>query len=92
MGDSMAFLDTGSEIVQVSSNHRVEDSPEDCARVLAKGGTIAQSDVDGVVAGPLRVWPGGLMMTRTIGDPSAGDFCPADPEVRQVTLPPGGAR
>ena len=37
------------------------------------GGSIAQSDIDGVIAGPLRVWPGGLMMTRSLGDASAGD-------------------
>ena len=38
----------------------------------AAGGEIAQSDVDGVVAGPLRVWPGGLAMTRSLGDHEAG--------------------
>ena len=58
---------------QISGNHRVSDNPEDVARVERAGGIIAQSDIDGVVAGPFRVWPGGLMMTRSIGDASAGE-------------------
>ena len=58
---------------QISGNHRVSDNPEDVARVVKAGGVIAQSDVDGIIAGPMRVWPGGLMMTRSIGDASAGE-------------------
>ncbi|GAX81509.1 hypothetical protein CEUSTIGMA_g8937.t1 [Chlamydomonas eustigma] len=92
VGDSLAFLDTGTEILQISGNHRVSDCPEEAERVRQAGGHIAQSDIDGVVAGPLRVWPGGLMMTRSIGDAAAGDLCLGEPEVRQVTIPPNGAR
>jgi serine/threonine protein phosphatase PrpC len=38
VGDSHAFLDTGREVVQMSGNHRLEDSPSERARVLAEGG------------------------------------------------------
>ena len=38
VGDSHAFLDTGKEVVQMSGNHRLEDSPAERARVLAEGG------------------------------------------------------
>jgi len=38
VGDSHAFLDTGKEVVQMSGNHRLEDSPSERARVLAEGG------------------------------------------------------
>ena len=62
-----------SPLPQISGNHRVSDAPEDVERVKRAGGSIAQSDIDGVIAGPLRVWPGGLMMTRSLGDASAGD-------------------
>lgn len=58
--------------LQISGNHRVNENPEEQARVKAAGGAIAQSDVDGKVAGPLRVWPGGLAMTRSIGDHESG--------------------
>lgn len=51
----------------------MSDNAEDVERIVRLGGIIAQSDVDGVIAGPLRVWPGGLMMTRSLGDASAGN-------------------
>ena len=35
-------------------------------------GDIEQSEVDGKAVGQLRVWPGGLAMTRSIGDYEAG--------------------
>ncbi|KAG1675420.1 hypothetical protein FOA52_012339 [Chlamydomonas sp. UWO 241] len=92
VGDSLAYLDTGSEIIQVSGNHRVGLMADEIARVEASGGNIGQSDIDGIAGGPDRVWPGGLMMTRTLGDHGAQGLCIPEPEVRQVTLPPGGAR
>lgn len=46
---------------------------------------MAQSCIeDGKGVGPLRVWPGGLAMSRTIGDASGGDVVSATPDVRQV--------
>lgn len=36
--------------------------------------------------GPLRVWPGGLAMGRTIGDASAGSVATCEPEIRQVGI------
>lgn len=47
-------------------------------------GAIEQSNIDGKPAGPLRVWPGGLAMSRTIGDHEAGNLVIAEPEIRQV--------
>jgi serine/threonine protein phosphatase PrpC len=41
--------------------------------------------------GPLRVWPGGLMMTRTLGDKDAIHAI-ATPEVYHTLLPSGGGR
>ena len=55
-------------------------------------GAIAQSLVEDVVAGPLRIWPGGLAMARSIGDVEAGALAIAEPEIRQITLPLSGAR
>lgn len=42
--------------------------------------------------GPLRVWPGGLAMSRSIGDAECGARVSADPEVVRVTLPALGSR
>jgi len=38
VGDSHAFLDTGKEVVQMSGNHRLEDSLQERKRVVAEGG------------------------------------------------------
>mmetsp|Transcript_29704 Transcript_29704/g.83736 ORF Transcript_29704/g.83736 Transcript_29704/m.83736 type:complete len:499 (+) Transcript_29704:95-1591(+) len=93
VGDSLALLDTGMEVIQVSGNHRLDDNPEEQQRVLDAGAEVAQSCIeDGKGVGPLRVWPGGLAMSRTIGDACGGDVVTAMPEVRQVTLPSSGGR
>eukprot|EP00193_Tetraselmis_chui_P011408 CAMPEP_0177777640 /NCGR_PEP_ID=MMETSP0491_2-20121128/15482_1 /TAXON_ID=63592 /ORGANISM="Tetraselmis chuii, Strain PLY429" /LENGTH=355 /DNA_ID=CAMNT_0019296767 /DNA_START=98 /DNA_END=1163 /DNA_ORIENTATION=- len=94
VGDSWAFLDTGAEVIQVCGNHRLDDSEEERERVKAAGCEVSQSTCreEGTGVGPLRVWPGGLAMSRTIGDFEAGDAVTALPELRQVTLPSSGAR
>ncbi|GIL74972.1 hypothetical protein Vretifemale_4816 [Volvox reticuliferus] len=105
VGDSLAYLDTGSEIVVVSANHRVAESTEEQERILNAGGRIKpakydEDDLEGEVpasATPhegqqLRVWPGGINMTRTIGDEAAKGLLIAEPSVRQISLPVTGAR
>jgi hypothetical protein len=92
VGDSLAFLDTGAEVLAISGNHRLEDSKSEVERIIASGGEVATSTVDGKPAGPIRVWPGGLAMSRSIGDVDAGDRVCAEPEVCQVTIPYEGAR
>ena len=92
VGDSQAYLDTGSEVLSVSANHRLDDNESERARIEGLGGEVASSTVNGKPAGPLRVWPGGLAMSRTIGDVEAGLLCLAEAEVVQVTIPKDGAR
>ncbi|KAK3278009.1 hypothetical protein CYMTET_14019, partial [Cymbomonas tetramitiformis] len=87
VGDSLAFFDTGKEVVRVSGNHRLDDNKVEVARCEAAGNEIGQAVFDGIPDGPLRVWPGGLMMARTIGDLEAGAVVTADPEVKQFTIP-----
>eukprot|EP00798_Chlamydomonas_sp_ICE-L_P008245 gene8245-1514_t len=87
VGDSDAYLDTGKEIILVSGNHRAENK-EEAERVEAAGGEIAPSEL----GGSLRVWPGGLMMTRSLGDRDAKGLAVGHPEVRQISIPPTGAR
>eukprot|EP00208_Stichococcus_sp_RCC1054_P003755 CAMPEP_0206138556 /NCGR_PEP_ID=MMETSP1473-20131121/3407_1 /ASSEMBLY_ACC=CAM_ASM_001109 /TAXON_ID=1461547 /ORGANISM="Stichococcus sp, Strain RCC1054" /LENGTH=535 /DNA_ID=CAMNT_0053532023 /DNA_START=78 /DNA_END=1682 /DNA_ORIENTATION=- len=92
VGDSLGYLDTGSEVVQVSGNHRLDDSKAERERILATGAEVAQSEVEGKGVGPMRVWPGGLAMGRTIGDHAGGAVVLCEPEIRQMTLPTGGGR
>lgn len=53
---------------QVSGNHRLDDSKAERARVEAAGAEVAASVLEGKPVGPLRVWPGGLAMSRSLGD------------------------
>ncbi|KAL0045273.1 hypothetical protein WJX82_002436 [Trebouxia sp. C0006] len=92
VGDSTAYLDTGAEVVQVSDTHRLDDNKAERKRCEAAGSEVCKSTVDGKPVGPDRVWPGGLAMSRTIGDYMAGDVVLPEPEVRRVALPSKGAR
>ena len=71
---------------QVTRSHRLDDSAAERERVLGVGAEVAQSEVDGKPVGPLRVWPGGLAMSRTLGDHEAGATCTCEPDVRQACV------
>lgn len=72
----------------MSGNHRLDDNEAEQQRILAQGGELApvHYEDEGYV-GALRVWPGGLAMSRTIGDVRAGDLVTAVPEVKRVRGP-----
>jgi serine/threonine protein phosphatase PrpC len=42
--------------------------------------------------GPLRIWPGGLCVSRSIGDIDVGRVVIAAPHIRQVLVPSWGCR
>ena len=76
----------------ISEDHRLETSGAERERVKGLGGTLAQAaGANGYPEGPIRVWPGGLAVARTIGDVAAAGLVSADPTVRTVALPPYGA-
>jgi len=52
----------------VSGNHRLEDNKAEQERIKGQGFEVSSSRVEGRPCGPLRVWPGGLAMGRTLGD------------------------
>jgi Protein phosphatase 2C len=66
VGDSLAYLDTGTQVLLVTGNHRIDDNKEERERLISCGGEIAQAALDdgGKGVGPLRVWPGGLAFSR----------------------------
>lgn len=56
-------------------------------RVTASGGEVGRlSIVGGVEIGPLRCWPGGLCLSRSIGDMDVGEFIVPVPFVKQVKV------
>ena len=100
VGDSDAVLDAFSESLPMSVPHRVNDNVAERERVEAGGSEIAPLSVamDGPARGgepglgPLRIWPGGLCVSRGIGDVDVGECVIARPHVRQVVVPEWGCR
>ena len=70
VGDSAALLVEPDSDSCLSFEHRLNDSEEERMRVLAVGGVCIGQAVssEGRMGGPLRAWPGGLAVCRTIGD------------------------
>jgi hypothetical protein len=62
--------------------HEVRCIPRDLAGVALSSLTLLQAGY-----GPLRVWPGGLALSRAIGDRDVGDCIVAHPFVKQLRIP-----
>ncbi|CAK0780653.1 hypothetical protein CVIRNUC_005127 [Coccomyxa viridis] len=105
VGDSKAFMDTGSEIVELSTSHRIEDNIGERVRLQAAGAQVARMHHTDFKApapegekgiGKLRVWErnglGRLRVSRAIGNVSIGKFIVPYPHVRQVLVPEEGCR
>ncbi|XP_050224463.1 probable protein phosphatase 2C 15 [Mercurialis annua] len=94
VGDSRCILDAqGSGVSTLTVDHRLEENVEERERVTASGGEVGRlSIVGGVEIGPLRCWPGGLCLSRSIGDMDVGEFIVPVPYVKQVKLSNAGGR
>ncbi|CAL8466137.1 g5673 [Coccomyxa elongata] len=101
LGDSRAVLDTGADIVQLSVDHRVATHRQERHRLEGTGALVAPIDVSGSGPasgptaqgwGPLRVWPGGLCLSRAVGDFDVGAIVLAIPHITQVRVPETGGR
>ncbi|XP_027159959.1 probable protein phosphatase 2C 5 [Coffea eugenioides] len=93
VGDSRCILDTQGGVVSLlTGNHRLEENAEERERVTASGGEVGRLNVGGNEVGPLRCWPGGLCLSRSIGDTDVGEFIVPVPHVKQVKLSSAGGR
>ncbi|WVZ56658.1 hypothetical protein U9M48_007152 [Paspalum notatum var. saurae] len=94
VGDSRCILDTqGGEVSLLTVDHRLEENAEERERVTASGGEVSRLNLcGGQEVGPLRCWPGGLCLSRSIGDTDVGEFIVPVPHVKQVKLPNTGGR
>ncbi|KAH9605246.1 hypothetical protein KSS87_002434 [Heliosperma pusillum] len=94
VGDSRCILDVqGGAVSDLTVDHRLEENVEERQRVTASGGEVGRlSIVGGVEIGPLRCWPGGLCLSRSIGDVDVGEFIVPIPYVKQVKLSSTGGR
>jgi hypothetical protein len=80
-------------------DHRIGENPTEQDRVRLAGGRLGKLDIHGNGPytgpdgfGPLRVWPGGLALSRAFGDLDVGSFVLCSPYIQQSLLPSTGAR
>ncbi|GAB4835769.1 hypothetical protein Ancab_000679 [Ancistrocladus abbreviatus] len=94
VGDSRCILDTQGGVVSLLTvDHRLEENAEERERVTASGGEVGRLNVfGGNEVGPLRCWPGGLCLSRSIGDTDVGEFIVPIPHVKQVKFSNAGGR
>ena len=73
---------------RLTAEHRLSESAQEQKRVVDAGGSVARlrHPKTGMPAGPLRVFPGGLAMARSIGDADAGKVICARPASSTVPL------
>ncbi|KAL0380795.1 UNVERIFIED_CONTAM: putative protein phosphatase 2C 15 [Sesamum angustifolium] len=86
VGDSRCILDAqGGGLSVLTVDHRLEENAEERERVTASGGEVGRLSIfGGTEVGPLRCWPGGLCLSRSIGDMDVGEFIVPIPYVKQV--------
>ncbi|KAL8155493.1 putative protein phosphatase 2C 5 [Apium graveolens] len=94
VGDSRCILDTQGGVVSLLTvDHRLEENVEERERVTASGGEVGRLNLcAGNEVGPLRCWPGGLCLSRSIGDTDVGEYIVPVPHVKQVKLSNAGGR
>ncbi|GLJ11976.1 hypothetical protein SUGI_0181350 [Cryptomeria japonica] len=94
VGDSRCILESPGGLVSLlTADHRLEVNSEERERITASGGEIGRlNTVGGAEIGPLRCWPGGLCLSRSIGDMDVGEFIVPIPHVKQIKLSNAGGR
>ncbi|CAA2996129.1 probable protein phosphatase 2C 12 isoform X1 [Olea europaea var. sylvestris] len=94
VGDSRCVLESAEGgIYYLSADHRLECNEEERERITSSGGEVGRLNTGGgTEIGPLRCWPGGLCLSRSIGDMDVGEFIVPIPYVKQVKLSSAGGR
>mmetsp|Transcript_14058 Transcript_14058/g.35803 ORF Transcript_14058/g.35803 Transcript_14058/m.35803 type:complete len:296 (+) Transcript_14058:41-928(+) len=92
VGDSEAVLYLAGESRILSADHRVgRRTPAEHTRLMDAGAAIGRiRGRNGQPVGPERVYPGGLSVTRSIGDSDSTAAAIPDPDVSTITLPASG--
>ncbi|XP_078439198.1 putative protein phosphatase 2C 33 isoform X2 [Wolffia australiana] len=87
VGDSRCILvSPGGAVSLLTVDHRLEENLEERERVTASGGEVGRLNLcGGQEVGPLRCWPGGLCLSRSIGDTDVGEFIVPIPHVKQLS-------
>lgn len=94
VGDSCCVFESAEgDVYNLSADHRLETNEEERNRITASGGEVGRLNAGGgAEIGPLRCWPGGLCLSRSIGDMDVGEFIVPVPHVKQIKLSSAGGR
>jgi len=93
VGDSAVLVVDENKAAFASTDHRLQTNLEEQDRVLQGGGKLAYArhEKSHVPAGPLRMWPGGLAIARSLGDADCGDAVLPQPSINVVEVRRRGA-
>eukprot|EP00210_Caulerpa_lentillifera_P006802 g6501.t1 len=100
VGDSEVFLDTSKDIFPMTECHKVDAHLKEQTRLRNAGVTLSsylnpymsQPTSNERLCGPLRVWPGGIAISRSLGDFECCEHVIPNASVKQVIVPKAGAR
>eukprot|EP01025_Chloroclados_australasicus_P065708 TRINITY_DN8950_c1_g4_i2.p1 TRINITY_DN8950_c1_g4~~TRINITY_DN8950_c1_g4_i2.p1 ORF type:complete len:428 (-),score=32.81 TRINITY_DN8950_c1_g4_i2:5235-6518(-) len=97
VGDSKCILlSSDGHFLNMIAEHRLEVNEQEKLRIESLGGTVERlklaGDLNGDGIGPLRMWPAGLAVSRSIGDKDARPFGTPFPAIKSMKLPAAGGR
>ena len=91
VGDSLGLLVHAGGYMPLGESHRLDDSADEQQRCLAMGAQLGRAlNEEGMPKGGLRAYPGGLAVTRGIGDADCGDIVSPLPAYSVRELPKDG--
>lgn len=92
VGDSSAYVYTSDRgMAELTFDHRLDRNDAERARCVEAGAAIGRIQrADGTAVGPMRLFPGGLTVTRSIGDTDSTPAAIPEPEVRVTETPVTG--
>jgi len=91
--DKEEFVEGSNKYQRLAREHTPDD-PLEAQRLVSAGYRLARmsNNRNGKEAGPLRLYPGGVAVSRAIGNFARKDAIISEPECTRVKLPPNGAR
>ncbi|GMH33830.1 hypothetical protein BSKO_01664 [Bryopsis sp. KO-2023] len=100
VGDTQAHIDVGTKTMELTESHRLQTNKGERERlqqscVLVAPLSESRSGPAGYREkgiGILRAWPGGLAISRSLGDLDTHPEVVCVPHVKQILVPPTGAR
>eukprot|EP01025_Chloroclados_australasicus_P048899 TRINITY_DN5548_c0_g2_i1.p1 TRINITY_DN5548_c0_g2~~TRINITY_DN5548_c0_g2_i1.p1 ORF type:complete len:440 (+),score=53.67 TRINITY_DN5548_c0_g2_i1:420-1739(+) len=87
VGDSRVMVVTSHGAAELTEDHRIQENAEERQRLIDGGANIGRGRINNRPAGILRIWPGGLALSRSIGDDLSKPHVVSDPLLTQLIIP-----